>query len=235
MSSFLLSCHFSHPLLPPTSPLPPPRHVNLSGPRVVTRCQVVLPAWSSSSHLPLPSLSSSSSSSSSLPSEHVATLLWQLNVTVASLCCPHLSHWPRNVAFLQSSSCCPTKPIPPLSPLIPPSFLMPPILCFPLFHPFSCFSFFLFASKPFLWNSVNSFSQCLSHFIPIPSSILSSLFSLCSYFSFWSNSFSSFISPALYSTIGVAFLLIFFVLLLPSILFTSSCFFCRSPLLPPHL
>lgn len=115
--------------------------------------------------IPSPSLSSSPSCfSSSFPSEHVATLLWQLNVNVDSLCCLHLSHWPRNVAFLQSPSCCPTKTIPPLSPLIPSYFLvlLVPFLLCPLFHSFYPPLSNTFASSH--GTSVCSSSHCLTLF-----------------------------------------------------------------------
>lgn len=156
MSSFLLSCHFSHPLLPPTSPLPPP--VNLSGPLVVTRCQVVLPAWSSSS-----------------PSPFFVFLLLLFLLSIRA--CGHFAvtvkchcgfsllstdpeTWPSfnpPPVALQSPSL--------LSLLITSSFLMPPILCCPLFHPFLCI-FFLFASKPFYETlSTLSLAACPTLFL----------------------------------------------------------------------
>lgn len=155
MSSFLLSCHFSHPLLPPTSPLPPP--VNLSGPLVVTRCQVVLPAWSSSS-----------------PSPFFVFLLLLFLLSIRA--CGHfavtvkchcgfslLSTDPETWPSFNPPPVALQSPSSSLSWSLLPSSCLPSfaVLCFILFYASS--SFFCF--QTLLWNSVNFFSCCLSHFV----------------------------------------------------------------------
>lgn len=207
MSSFLLSCHFSHPLLPPTSPLPPP--VNLSGPLVVTRCQVVLPAWSSSS-----------------PSPFFVFLLLLFLLSIRA--CGHFAVTVKcHCGFSLLSTDPETWPSfnpPPVALQSPSSFLswsLLPSSCLPSFAVL-CFILFYASSFFLLPNPFMKLCQ-LFLLLPVP---------LCSCFSFWCNSFFplSFlrptvpwsVSPFLLFSLCPCHLLYAYRLLIPSIVPLNS-------------